>query len=1116
MKKLCKECDFTRAWVTLVAESAQRPKWKTALPPKRKGMLSRLRRSKEAQPQLKSIFGATQTRDSRQESHGDSPLLQNAMQTCGDAQLFYADAIIAQYYTEGKLLHVRRISGDDVPIENCYIDLSLIEDLAERDTKINQTTLCKKITHAFLRHGLWRSKYDRIIWIPLRNLKNYQTFELFIEQEVFGKIPYSKPLWERLKNKLCDFQDCRSLFILDGLDEIAGLPEKIDLFQYLLNRQDVIITSRPHVVFPSKLKGYDLEIETVGFLDDQIEHYVDRVCSKADGLQIKNFIEGHWMMQGLMRIPIQLDALCFAWEEGIQRVRPLTTMTALYQAIEIKLWKKDIPRLDPSVEHKVVKCHNRPQLALQIPDVIEFIQYIAFFGLYNNITEFDLSRREEIYQKFPEMSDRVLDEVSFLRSSDASSSPRDQDYYFLHLTFQEYFAARHVLQSWKERKDIPTLDLHSGDSISISADDFIGREKYNGQYNIMWRFVVGSMSSKDLDLVRLFKQIEAKPRDLLKPVHIRFLVHCFSEVDEIEERPDLADLRRSMERHLVQLMNGDYFVDFLREMEVPERPFLQALEESEPTQQKPALAAIKSRSHIGDKLSRQIWTVFQSDAPSSIRAQAAALIGRFRNFSSNEVLSAMFDPNDDIFNNVMQTLTDRNHISETILSAAVDLLPRFRRLDNVRDRFFARRLPQATVNKLVARYHQTSNNTDKSQILRILDSKECLNIPDIHRIFVQAFQDPDRNLRSIAFRIFVYNRGDLPIPDCQKLLSKMPSEPIRQSKVRMAYILNNQGIMPKGYLDHLWRSFETGLSGESATRDLAFEMLRDASLWSFDELAMRFDQSIHKDIFAISVTGLTFGHHLDLPGVILSHCVGILERTLSDEISSVDEELSEDAIVSLMRCYSLSFDVIQIVWQLLKAGKVSFRAYQLLKDQDCLPDRILRDMNSYLEEQDLTETHFLTLAVLGPRVTLSDSLIESAVFALLQNPGDEDWTQGLEGLLFQPGLPSWALERLAVLLISTHLIVADNAKRILRKHADFEEMLPRLDVEHWTEIFQGLLVESYEDANILCYIQGGYFHVVLPERSWKVGIEQLEQRHKLQSALGLDDIYQTERFAQTI
>ncbi|CAI7644313.1 unnamed protein product [Penicillium bialowiezense] len=1153
MKKLCKECDFTRAWVTLVADSTDRPKWKNALPTKKRGMLSRLRHSKEAQPRLKSIFGGAETRARQPESHGGSPLLQNAMQTCSEAQLFYADALLAQYYTEGKLLHVRRISGDDVPIANCYVNLSLIEDRAERDSKINQiglslqerikaetpqpgkqvnledlfaqrklrdgsleqptrilirgragvgkTTLCKKITHAFLHNQLWRSKYDRIIWIPLRNLKKYQTYELFLEQEVFGKIPYSKPLWERLHDKLCDVQYSRSLFLLDGLDEIIGLPENIDRFQYLLNRPDVIITSRPHAVFPSKLKAYDLEIETVGFLDDQIEHYVDMVCSEADGLQIKTFIKQHWMMQGLMRIPIQLDALCFTWEEGTQRVKPLTTMSALYQAIEIKLWKKDIPRLDPTVEHKVAKCQNRLQLALQVPGVIEFIQYIAFVGLYNNITEFGSNLREAIYQQFPEMTDSTLDEVSFLRSTDSSSSPRDQDYYFLHLTFQEYFAARHFLQSWKGRKYIQTWDPHSGNSITISPDDFVASEKYNGRYNIMWRFVAGSMSNKDPDLVRLFERIEMKPRDLFGPVHIRFLVHCFSEVDERKETPNLANFRKNMERNIVRLTNHRFSVNFLREMEIPEQALSQSLEEDK-SQQENALEAIKGRSHIGDKLSNQVWDIFHSNTPNVNRALAAAIVGRFPNFCANQVLGIMSYPYEVNTDGFIESLTTHD-LSEAILSAVVDFLPRpghpWNDLNQFRKLVARKPLPQSIINKLVIRCQQTSQN-NRSFFLQALGSKECLDIPEFYDIFAQASDDPDPTVRKVAFEAFSDSRCNLPLHDRQKLLSQLPLEPDWENKVLIVDILNSHGILAKESLEHVWPVFEAmpPRSVEHRRRvDRAFQILWGSGLWSIDGLSSRLEKSLHKDAFAICVTDSAFSHELTPPDQLLSHCVSMLERSISVELSSVEVDLLQGALRALMKCGSLSIDIVRVVWQLFKQGKSPNISFNVLDSQHSLPDIFLGELISYSKENDVFESGSLVLLILSARVRFSDSMVESIVFALLRhsdNPNNsKSVNEVLQSLIQQAQLPSWALERLAPLLLSPGWNVARYVRELLRKHADFEHLLPRLEANVWGELFQGFLKDSCEDASIICSIQGHYIHVVLPERSWRVDIEQLEQ-----------------------
>jgi hypothetical protein len=45
------------------------------------------------------------------------------------------------------------------------------------------------------------------------------------------------------------------------------------------------------------------------------------------------------------------------------------------------------------------------------------------------------------------MLDDVLDRLSFLHTSDASV--QDKSYHFLHLTFQEFFAAQYFVRCWR-------------------------------------------------------------------------------------------------------------------------------------------------------------------------------------------------------------------------------------------------------------------------------------------------------------------------------------------------------------------------------------------------------------------------------------------------------------------------------------------------------------------------------------------------------------------------------------------------------------------------------------------------------------------------------------------
>ena len=129
-----------------------------------------------------------------------------------------------------KDLGIERLSGDTLPMDRCYINLAIVEQPRENarpskegdavqqpspfslfarlkvekpdasieialatlfgprkgpDGKMTQpsrilirgragvgkTTLCKKIVHDFVYGKMWRDLFDRLLWVPLRNLK---------------------------------------------------------------------------------------------------------------------------------------------------------------------------------------------------------------------------------------------------------------------------------------------------------------------------------------------------------------------------------------------------------------------------------------------------------------------------------------------------------------------------------------------------------------------------------------------------------------------------------------------------------------------------------------------------------------------------------------------------------------------------------------------------------------------------------------------------------------------------------------------------------------------------------------------------------------------------------
>ncbi|RYP46465.1 hypothetical protein DL768_007335 [Monosporascus sp. mg162] len=560
-----------------------------------------------------------------------------------------ADAWIRDKHYTVDRLKIERLSGDLLPMDQCYINLAIVEqadkdagrseegsggsqggdrapqsspfsllarlkiETPDKEIKVElptifdprkgpkgratrprrilvrgragvgKATLCKKIVHEF-RNGKWCDLFDRVLWVPLRKLKGRPADrcnlgDLFCD-EYFRDNPdgqsLAKILWRTVSNTDSD----RTLFILDGLDEVSREWNRgevgYNFLLELLNQPDVIITSRPNANLPASLHPLDLELETIGFYPDQVNEYLEKTFKDTERLkEVQLFLRDHGLIRGLVRIPIQLDAVCFTWDKGFHSRVKLDTMTKLYKAIEQRLWKKDILRLEKKdSEGALMTEHDIEGLRLSniedfVEDEIYLLEALAFTGLYNDVIDFDSGHWNIIAEKLKrsgrKLPDKELACLSFLRTSDTSSKEDDRNYHFIHLTFQEYFAARYFVRQWKGQEKtferlVPKRQENANTDLPADPVEFLQKHKYTAHYDIFWRFVAGLLDTEgDKETVRFFETIEDEPRDLLGPTHQRLVMHCLCEVST-----DMR-LRKKLEQilthwlffELAQLKGGD-------------------------------------------------------------------------------------------------------------------------------------------------------------------------------------------------------------------------------------------------------------------------------------------------------------------------------------------------------------------------------------------------------------------------------------------------------------------------------------------------------------------------------------------------------------------------------
>ncbi|KAL6406194.1 Protein NLRC5 [Ilyonectria robusta] len=563
---------------------------------------------------------------------------------------------------------------------------------------VGKTTLCKKIVYEFTQGtwSEWSKLFDRVLWVPLRNLKleerrlaGYNFTHLFSD-EYFSR-PDDRPDLAKALSDALKTGGNRTLFLLDGLDEVSqhlmgegGMVRFLN--EDLLTQPNVVITSRPYGKPPA---GLDLELETIGFYPDQVKAYLNadpKIKPRAN--EVQSFLQEHWLIQGLVRIPIQLDALCYTWEEFDQGTVP-NTMTRIYQAIERRLWKKDAVRLDKMSEGHA-RSARPAEIERGVKTEIALLESLAFHGLHSDVIDFTPAHRDEIVDMFP-LSGLPLDEalarLSFLRTSDSSSKVEDRNYHFIHLTFLEYFAARYFVQQWTSGKQLPVLKFGSRQERSsvteTNAREFLQKEKYNARYDIFWRFVAGLLHANydEEQLCGFFRTIEDQPRDLLGPVHQRLVMHCLSEVVPSEEGPKFNQLRDSLEGQLKQWLLFECNLNLYRkgrlrfpsEMEFPES-ILEAvlLDESDDVRTN-VLASLRTRPGISQTIINYAASLLR-DEKSNVRCAAGLALAR-QSVLSEEVLQALVarlqDEESYVRHAAVRALGRQSALSEEVLQALV-------------------------------------------------------------------------------------------------------------------------------------------------------------------------------------------------------------------------------------------------------------------------------------------------------------------------------------------------------------------------------------------------------------------------------------------------------------
>ncbi|KAI1212155.1 armadillo-type protein [Annulohypoxylon truncatum] len=849
---------------------------------------------------------------------------------------------------------------------------------------VGKTTLCKKIIHDFTHGNMWKNLFKRVLWVPLRNLKSRKpgNFEKLFYEEYFIQHLEGKDRAHELSRALLQTLNTegeRTLFILDGLDEVQNLGgEENNEYRFLselLNQPDVIITTRPHATLPANVGQPDLELETIGFYPHQVQHYLEKVVPDPLTVRdIQSFLQKHWLVRSLVRIPIQLDALCLTWDDDIRKNSSLQTMTAIYKAIVSRLWKKDVLRYGGK-EYMTNAFQSEVEAAMEFEN--EILECFAFSGIYSNLVEFQPEHQDAIRRHTIQPSVRPSDVkssfydrlggLSFLRPSDPSADMSNRSYHFLHLTFQEFFAAKYFARKWESGEELECLDLNSkkAKTIKICPVDFLTHNKYNSRYNIVWRFTVGLLDSEKVP--QFFEQLKKSQPDLLGPTHQRLVMHCLSEMDI---STDLR-LRPELEKGLAEwlLFGCDLGVTsrslLAAESEFPDQALRTALEAACEKQKSEILRSLRWRGRYLSEATVNYLGTLIPEVESRVRCTVIEALGYQSNLPE-EVVTKLMELLQDkaVQESAAKAIRQQSNLSketvtkliEVAQNAGSDMKPRY-----CACLALAGRLSESDLVALATPL-RNSDSTTRGHILDIFARQ--LSIPEQAVTVVVALIN-DKFLCSQAIRI-LGNQTSLSGKATTTLAQLLKNADVRYY---VAGILKNQS--------NLSEETTTTLAQLLKNADVRYDaagILKNQSKLSEETHSALKALLENNDAHIQSSVAEALGVQLNLP----EQTVQALVRQLED----VDDVARRNATETLERQPNLSKKVITtLISHLGDDSGICRSAASILENQSSLPEEVIETILQLFDHVDGTGYHHL-FSILKKQSTLSERSITALITCL--------------------------------------------------------------------------------------------------------------------------------------
>ena len=440
---------------------------------------------------------------------------------------------------------------------------------------IGKSTFCRYVAHQWACGAIW-SEYDLVVLVPLRSLteQNYPALSAGVSYDLIDVLRktcfnfrYSLP--EAGVTFLKDhFRRVRILWLLDGYDEIVqNVPTHLQhLLGQLLSTSHHIVTSRPY----QNTLSYQVRMELIGFTDDNIPKYITQFFGQVETQSSNSLVEEKKLSQfvklnpriwGIAHIPINLELICSVWSNTDWSETKAMTITMLYEELTEWLCRRYLES-QRRISIDQINLMDRQTVYQNCRHEMAFLESLAFRGMKQNYV---LLPSKLLAEAVIESQCSLIDHTQLLNTGllksiagngTGSQVEARKDHYFVHLSFQEYFGARYLVNA-----------LRQGDK--PGAISFIRRQRYNQRCTLLFRFASGlAVESNCRQTIELFwNTLQSEPVDLIGIRHIKLLITCFDEVFTDSQVPNSDRMMNCIQNwiHHVLHSNNRRLQDYLSE-----------------------------------------------------------------------------------------------------------------------------------------------------------------------------------------------------------------------------------------------------------------------------------------------------------------------------------------------------------------------------------------------------------------------------------------------------------------------------------------------------------------------------------------------------------------------